>query len=116
MTHVSQATRRARRVRKIRMVVAGTAARPRLSVQRTAKHFRAQLIDDAAGRTLAYATDDMVGTKDTGIKQATAVGERLAEQAKAANITAAVFDRRGYRYHGRVAAFAAAARAGGLQF
>lgn len=117
MTHAQLlATRRARRVRAIRAVVSGTAQRPRLVVQRTAKHFRAQLIDDVAGKTLAHATDETLGGTATGIEQAKAVGKQLAEQAKAAKITAAVFDRRGYRYHGRVAAFADAVREHGVQF
>lgn len=108
--------RRARRVRMIRAVVQGTSARPRLTVERTARHFRAQLIDDIAGRTLAAASDTGLTKPLTGVAQATAVGELLAESAKKAKIETVVFDRRGYRYHGRVAAFADAARAHGLKF
>lgn len=110
------ATRRARRVRTIRSVVRGTADRPRLAVERTSRHFRAQLIDDTTGRTLAAASDAALTKKAVGVAQATAVGELLAESAKKANIETVVFDRRGYRYHGRVAAFADAVRAHGLKF
>lgn len=106
--------RRQRRIRAVRAVVYGTAVRPRLAVERTSRHFRAQLIDDAAGRTLVSASD--AGLKETGVAQAKAVGKLLAERAAAASVTSVVFDRRGYKYHGRVAAFADAAREHGLQF
>ncbi|MEK7184332.1 MAG: 50S ribosomal protein L18 [Patescibacteria group bacterium] len=118
MTNIQQALtkRRDRRIRTIRAVVHGTATRPRLSVERTALHFRAQLIDDTQGKTLASASDAVVDAKLRGVEQAKAVGKLLAEKAVAASITSVVFDRRGYTYHGRVAAFADAARAHGLQF
>ncbi len=106
--------RRNRRIRTVRAVVSGTATRPRLAVERTGQHFRAQLIDDIAGRTLVSASD--AGMDATGIEQAKAVGKVLAERAIAASIKSVVFDRRGYKYHGRVAAFADAAREHGLQF
>jgi len=93
--------------------------RPRLSVFRSSKHIYAQVIDDAAGRTLAAASSLDPGLKaslGTGadIAAASAVGKLLAERAKAAGIEAVVFDRGGYQYHGRVAALADAAREGGL--
>lgn len=112
--HATRTTQRAARIRRIRAVVRGTANRPRLAIERTAKHFRAQLIDDEAGKTLVAASDSELKGSSAGIEQATAVGTLIAEKAGTAGITAAVLDRRGYQYHGRVAAFADAARAAGL--
>jgi large subunit ribosomal protein L18 len=104
---------------RVRKRVTGAAARPRLVVTRSARHISAQLVDDAAGRTLASASsmDEPIRTSD-GDKKAKArrVGELLARRAAEAGVTAAVFDRGGYRYHGRVAALADGARAGGLEF
>ena len=108
---------RARIRRRIRAKVAGTAGRPRLSVFRSNKYIYAQLIDDAAGRTLAAASSregDLSGAAP--VERSKAVGQRLAERAKAAGVEAVVFDRGGYRFHGKVAALAAGAREGGLQF
>ena len=85
--------------------------RPRISVQRTAKHFRAAAIDDDTGRTLVAVADD---AKTTGMKQAESVGSAFAKAAQSANLTTFVLDRRGYRYHGRVKAFADAVRHAGL--
>ncbi len=103
----------------MRKQVTGAAARPRLVVTRSARHIFAQLIDDVAGRTLASASslDESVKGSD-GDKKAKArkVGELLARRAAEAGVTAAVFDRAGYRYHGRVAALADGAREGGLAF
>jgi large subunit ribosomal protein L18 len=95
--------------------------RPRLSIFRSSQHIYAQVIDDAAGRTLAAASSLEKGLRDslkTGANKdaAVAVGKLLAERAKAAGVTAVVFDRGGYRYHGRVKALADAAREGGLSF
>ena len=95
--------------------------RPRLSVFRSSKHIYAQVIDDLQGRTLAAASsleEGMQGGKKTGANKdaAAAVGKLLAERAKAAGVTAVVFDRGGYIFHGRVKALADAAREGGLQF
>ena len=103
---------------KIRRSAAG---RPRLSIFRSNKHMYAQVIDDVSGRTLASAStveSDLFGAgKYAGNKDAAAkVGEVIAERAKAAGVDAVAFDRGVYRYHGRVAALAEAARAGGLQF
>src|SRR6516165_12340839 len=108
---------RARRHLRVRKKVSGTAARPRLAVKRSARHIFAQLVDDGAGHTLASAsTLDPDIRAATGDKKARAhqVGQLLASRARAAGITAAVFDRGGYAYHGRVAALADGAREGGL--
>jgi large subunit ribosomal protein L18 len=110
---------RLRRHRRVRKKVRGTAERPRLAIHRSNKHISAQVIDDVAGRTLAAAstTEPDLRSGATGNRDAAAkVGSLVAERAKAAGITAVVFDRGGYRYHGRVAAVADAAREGGLEF
>lgn len=115
---------RTRRRARVRARVSGTADRPRLAVFRSAKHISAQLIDDAAGKTLASANDaklkkaDLTNEENLEAKKAKAyaVGKALAEKAKAAGIAAVVFDRGGYAYHGRVKALADGARAGGLEF
>ena len=110
------ASRKRRHVR-VRKKVTGSAARPRLVVKRSARHIFAQLIDDGAGRTLAAASTLDASIRDAaGDKKARAhqVGQLLASRARAAGITAAVFDRGGYAYHGRVAALADGAREGGL--
>jgi large subunit ribosomal protein L18 len=110
---------RARRHTRVRKRVSGAPARPRLVVTRSARHTFAQLIDDVAGHTLAAASslDAEVRTAG-GDKKARArkVGELLAQRAGQAGIEAVVFDRGGYRYHGRVAALADGAREGGLKF
>jgi large subunit ribosomal protein L18 len=107
---------RLRRHARVRKRVSGTAERPRLAVFRSNRHIYAQLIDDAHGRTLAAAGS--VGVAGAGDKSATArrVGADLAARAKAAGITTVVFDRGGFRFHGRVKALADAAREGGLDF
>ncbi len=97
------------------------AGRPRLSVHRSGRHIYAQVIDDAAGKTLAAASTldkDVKGAVKGGADKAAAaeVGKVLAQRAVAAGIKAVVFDRGGYRYHGRVKALADAAREGGLSF
>jgi large subunit ribosomal protein L18 len=99
----------------VRKRVSGTAERPRLAVFRSNRHIYAQLIDDVNGRTLASAGS--VGVSD-GDKSAVAkrVGADLATKAKAAGVTTVVFDRGGFRFHGRVKALADAAREGGLDF
>ena len=108
---------RARIRRRIRAKVAGTAERPRLSVFRSNRYIYAQLIDDAAGRTLAAASSREDGVDGASrVEKSKAVGQRLAERAKAAGVEAVVFDRGGYRYHGNVRALAEGARDGGLQF
>ncbi len=108
---------RLRRHRRVRGKVSGTAERPRLVVFRSNRGIFAQLVDDAAGKTLA-SSDWLALRPFTGNKvdQAQEVGKRLAAAAKAAGIESCVFDRGGYLYHGRVKALADAAREGGLQF
>lgn len=115
---VQQRRRRAFRVRKR---VRGTQERPRLSVVRSHKHISVQIIDDDAGKTLASASSQdkkLSGKLKSGANQdaAQAVGKAIAERAIAAGIKAVCFDRGPYRYHGRVAALANAAREGGLSF
>ena len=113
----ARAYSRKRRHVRVRKKVTGTAVRPRLAVNRSARHIFAQLIDDGAGHTLASASTLDASIRDaTGDKKARArqVGQLLASRAKEAGITAAVFDRGGYAYHGRVAALADGAREGGL--
>jgi large subunit ribosomal protein L18 len=109
---------RARRHRRVRGRVTGTAERPRLVVFRSNRGIEAQLVDDASGRTVASAS--WLGLKKSfeGDKsgQATEVGKLLAASAKQAGVSACVFDRAGYLYHGRVKALADGAREGGLQF
>ena len=110
---------RLRRHRRVRKRVTGTAERPRLAVFRSNKHISAQVIDDVAGRTLASAStvETDLRTNPGGNRgAATAVGKLLAERAKAAGVQTVVFDRGGFRYHGRVAALADAAREAGLEF
>jgi large subunit ribosomal protein L18 len=112
-----RASSRKRRHVRVRKKVTGSAARPRLAVNRSARHIFAQLIDDGAGHTLASASTLDASIRDaSGDKKARAhqVGQLLASRAKEAGITAAVFDRGGYAYHGRVAALADGAREGGL--
>jgi large subunit ribosomal protein L18 len=109
---------RARRHRRVRKHVSGTAERPRLVVFRSNRGISAQLVDDGEGKTLAAAS--WLGLKKSfkGNKtdQASEVGKLLAANAKKAGVEAVVFDRGGYLYHGRVKALAEAAREGGLKF
>jgi large subunit ribosomal protein L18 len=103
--------------RRVRSTVHGMPGRPRLSVFRSNKHIYAQLIDDLDGHTLAAASSTEDGIEgDDRTAESFAVGQRLAERAKEAGIEKAVFDRGGYRYHGRVKALAEGARDGGLTF
>ena len=103
---------RASRKRRIRAKVTGTPARPRLTVFCSLTKVYAQLVDDAAGKTLAAASS----TKGRNIASATKVGQEIAKKAKDIKVTVVVFDRNGRRYHGRIKALADAAREGGLQF
>ena len=117
MATLTKPQARARRHRRIRGKISGSAERPRLVVFRSNKGISAQLIDDDTGKTLAGAS--WVGLKSfTGNKteQAEQVGKALAAAAKEAGIEAVVFDRGGYLYHGRVKALADGAREGGLKF
>ena len=108
---------RQRRHRRVRARITGTADRPRLAVYRSLSQIYAQVIDDRTGRTLAAASS--LEAKDSMTKKADAakaVGTAIAEKAKAAGIEEVIFDRGGYRYHGRVKALADAARSNGLRF
>jgi large subunit ribosomal protein L18 len=105
---------RARRHARVRKKVRGEAERPRLAVFRSNRHIYAQLIDDRGARTLAAASDAEV-TGDNPTDRAKAVGTLIATRAKDAGIATVVFDRGGFRYHGRVAALADGAREGGLE-
>jgi len=112
---------RQRRAFRVRKRIRGTPDRPRLSVVRSHKHISVQIIDDAAGKTLVAASSQdkkLSGRLKSGANQdaAQAVGKAIAERAIAAGIKAVCFDRGPYRYHGRVAALANAAREGGLSF
>ena len=112
---------RAVRHRRIRKRVSGTPERLRLNVFRSAAHIYAQIIDDTAGRTLVAASSIDQGLRESlagqsKVEKSKAVGGLIAQRAKEAGITRVVFDRGGYRYHGRVKAVAEAAREGGLEF
>jgi large subunit ribosomal protein L18 len=112
-----KAIARARRHLRLRKKIAGTAARPRLVVSRSTRHMVAQVVDDAAGRTLASASTleaDLRTLDGDKTAKARKIGELVAERAKAAGISAVVFDRGGNKYHGRVAAVAEGARESGL--
>ena len=111
--------RRSRIRKRLRASVKGTAERPRLAVFRSNKQIYAQLIDDEAGKTLASCSSrqkDLALQPLSKVETSRTVGTKLAEVAKGAGISAVVFDRGGYRYHGRVKALAEGAREGGLQF
>jgi large subunit ribosomal protein L18 len=117
MTVATRPAKRLRRRRRVRAKITGTAERPRISVFRSNRGVFAQLIDDTSGRTLAavnWTEDDLRSLPR--MEQATRAGALLAERAKAAGVDTAVFDRGGYRYHGRVRALAEGAREGGLTF
>ena len=119
---VTASQKRAMRLRRhvrVRKRVRGTAERPRLAVFRSARHIYAQVIDDVSGRTLASAStveQDARSSYGGNVEAARAVGSRLAERARQQGVTAVVFDRGGFQYHGRIAALADAAREGGLTF
>ena len=107
--------RRFKRHLRVRNKISGTAERPRLVVFRSLKHIYAQLVDDTAQRTLATVSDLGIEQGKKG-ERASEVGKLIAERAKLAGITRVVFDRAGYRYHGRIKAVADGAREGGLEF
>jgi large subunit ribosomal protein L18 len=117
MTVVTKPQKRLRRRRRVRAKVRGSAERPRLSVFRSNRGISAQLIDDDTGRTVAavnWTEGDLRGMKP--MEQAKKAGEMLAQRASGASVETCVFDRGGYRYHGRVKALADGAREGGLRF
>ena len=110
---------RARRHFRIRKTLSGTPETPRLVVHRSSRHMSAQVIDDTAGHTLVAASTmeaDVRAMEGDKKARGAKVGQLIAERAKAAGIESVVFDRAGYKYHGRVAALADAAREGGLKF
>jgi large subunit ribosomal protein L18 len=116
---VTRTSSRVKRHARLRLRLAGNESRPRLAVFRSLNHIYAQVIDDTSGRTLAAAS-----SLDTGLKGATGtktddakrVGQLVAERAKSAGIDKVVFDRAGFKYHGRVRSLAEAAREAGLDF
>jgi len=115
MSVATKPQQRLRRRRRVRAKITGTAERPRISVFRSNRGIAAQLIDDGSGTTVAavsWTEADLRGLAP--MEQSTALGKRLSERAQAAGIQSAVFDRGGYRYHGRVKAFAEGVREGGL--
>jgi large subunit ribosomal protein L18 len=117
MTVASKPQQRLRRRRRVRGKIRGTAERPRLSVFRSNRGVVAQLIDDDSGRTIAAVNWIEPELRELGtMEQAKRVGELVAERAKQAGVSSCVFDRGGYRYHGRVRALAEGAREGGLRF
>jgi len=120
MTKVaSRGAARQKRHERIRLHMAGSAERPRLAVFRSNTHIYAQVIDDASGRTLATASTvekELRGSTQTKTEEAAVVGRLVAERAKSAGVGQVVFDRAGFRYHGRIKSLADAAREAGLEF
>lgn len=120
MTQVAtRGAARRKRHERIRLHLAGTDVRPRLAVFRSLNHIYAQIIDDASGRTLAAASTvdkELKGSASTKSEEAAVVGRLVAERAKAAGVERVVFDRAGFRYHGRIKSLADAAREAGLEF
>ena len=120
MTKVaSRGAARRKRHDRIRLRLEGTESRPRLAVFRSNIHIYAQVIDDASGRTLAAASTlekELRGSKSTKTEEAAAIGRLVAERAKTAGVERVVFDRAGFRYHGRIKSLAEAAREAGLEF
>ena len=115
MSKQTTQAKRSRIKRKIRASISGTGARPRLSIFRSNNYIYAQLIDDTMGTTIAAATD--LGTKNgTKMEGSIAAGKALAAGAIAKGVTSVVFDRNGFKYTGRIKAFADAAREGGMEF
>ncbi len=115
----SRGAARRKRHDRIRLHLAGTDSRPRLAVFRSLNHIYAQVIDDASGRTLAAASTvdkELKGSKATKSEEAAVVGRLIAERAKTAGVERVVFDRAGFRYHGRIKSLADAAREAGLDF
>jgi large subunit ribosomal protein L18 len=116
---ISRGAARQKRHDRLRLRVAGDTSRPRLAVFRSLNHIYAQVIDDSTGRTLAAASSlepDLKSSKATKRDEAAVVGRLVAERARAAGVGLVVFDRAGFRYHGRVKSLADAAREAGLDF
>ena len=120
MTQVaSRGAARRKRHDRIRLRVEGSGSRPRLAVFRSLNHIYAQVVDDASGRTLAAASTlekELRGSKQTKIEEAAVIGRLIAERARTAGVQRVVFDRAGFRYHGRIKSLADAAREAGLDF
>ena len=120
MTQVAtRSAARRKRHERIRLHLEGTDSRPRLAVFRSINHIYAQVIDDTSGRTLAAASTvekELRGSKETKSQEAASVGTLIAQRAKAAGVERVVFDRAGFRYHGRIKSLADAAREAGLEF
>jgi large subunit ribosomal protein L18 len=120
MTQVAtRGAARRKRHDRIRLHLEGSESRPRLAVFRSLHHIYAQVIDDATGKTLAAASTvekELRGSKQSKTDEAKSVGRLLAERAKKAGIERVVFDRAGFRYHGRIKSLADAAREAGLEF
>ena len=120
MTQVaSRGAARRKRHDRIRLRLEGTESRPRLAVFRSNIHIYAQVIDDGTGKTLAAAStveQELRGSKQTKTEEAAVVGRLIAERAKTAGVERVVFDRAGFRYHGRIKSLADAAREAGLEF
>ena len=115
----SRTASRAKRHARLRLRLSGTEARPRLAVFRSLNHIYAQVIDDTSGTTVAAASSletGLKGSDGTKVEDAKRVGQLVAERAKAAGIDKVVFDRAGFKYHGRVRSLAEAAREAGLDF
>ncbi len=118
-TVATRSAARQKRHERIRLHLEGSADRPRLAVFRSLNHIYAQVIDDATGKTLAAASTiekELRGSTATKVEEAKIVGRLVAERAKAAGVERVVFDRAGFRYHGRVKSLADAAREAGLEF
>lgn len=115
---LSKSQSRQRRHRRVRKSVVGTTSRPRLAVYRSNRYIYAQVIDDQAGRTVAAASSQEAPLRSKTLSADTAgeVGKLVAERAKEAGVSAVVFDRGGFKYHGRIKALADAAREAGLEF
>lgn len=117
--NAAKQVRRARRRIRIRKSISGTTVRPRLSIYKSLNHMYAQIINDLDGRTLVAASTaekDLKGQKTGNSAAAAKVGATLAERARQAGVQDVVFDRGGFKFHGRVKALAEAARKGGLKF
>ena len=118
-TLASRTAARHKRHERIRLHLNGTTERPRLAVFRSLSHIYAQVIDDSSGRTLAAASTlekELRAAKQTKTEEARVVGRLVAERAKTAGVERVVFDRAGFRYHGRIKSLADAAREAGLDF
>ena len=118
-TVASRSAARQKRHERIRLHLEGTSDRPRLAVFRSLNHIYAQVIDDTSGKTLAAASTiekELRGSTSTKVEEAKVVGRLVAERARAAGVERVVFDRAGFRYHGRVKSLADAAREAGLEF